>query len=104
MILEKISKLQRSSFLIVFLGTKLMECSDRAGLCSVYRTLAEIWIQEEKKSKAIRLLCSLVDYSIDPLADDPLEESNVEDCVEKFEELSRKILQEQTVRRTIIKL
>jgi len=75
-----------------------MDCSDRAGLCSVYRTLAEIWIQDEKKPKAIRLLCSLVDESIDPLADSPLEESVVEDCVEKFEEINRKILQDQTVR------
>jgi hypothetical protein len=75
-----------------------MDCSDRAGLCYVYRTLAEIWIQDEKKPKAIRLLCSLVDESIDPLADSPLEESKVEDCVEKFEEINRKILQDQTVR------
>lgn len=74
-----------------------MECSDRAGLSSVYRTLAEIWIQDEKKPKAIRLLCSLVDENIDPLADSPLEEFEVEDCVEKLEALNRKILQDQTV-------
>ncbi|XP_059485224.1 nuclear exosome regulator NRDE2 [Neocloeon triangulifer] len=77
-------------------GMKWRDCPDRAGLCSVYRTLAEIWIQEEKTSEAITLLCSLVDRAQDPFCTTSLGEAAIEDCIEKYESMCREILQSQT--------
>ncbi|XP_065347383.1 nuclear exosome regulator NRDE2 [Cloeon dipterum] len=77
-------------------GLKWRECSDRAGLCSIYRTLAEIWIQEGKTSQAITLLCSLIDKNVDPFCQNPLGQSTIEDCIEKYEDFCREILQNQT--------
>jgi len=54
-------------------------------------------MQNNTQIKVINLLCSLVDDKLDPLASIPVEESVVEDCIGKYEEVCRDILLNQGV-------